>query len=96
LFALRRTRSASILSRTVFTGGWTSERAVSGSYSSTSDSANHGFLRLTDGTIEPFDAPGAGTGSSQGTFPLKINDAGTIVGRVVDSSSATHGFVVTP
>jgi hypothetical protein len=77
-------------------GSINSSGALSGSYSSASDCANHGFQRLKDGTTEPFDAPGAGTGSSQGTFPLKINDAGTIVGRVVDTSSATHGFVLTP
>jgi len=77
-------------------GSINSSGTVSGSYSSTSDSANHGFQRLTDGTIQPFDAPGAGTGSSQGTFPLKINDAGSIAGRVIDSNSVCHGFLLTP
>jgi len=70
--------------------------AVTGNYTNTSDSANHGFQRLPDGSIEVFDAPGAGTGQFQGTFPLKINDAGTITGRVIDSNNVAHGFLITP
>jgi hypothetical protein len=45
------------------------------------------------GSITPFDAPGAGTGSFQGTFPAAINPAGTITGFFTDASFASHGFV---
>src|SRR5262245_17346752 len=36
----------------------------------------HGFLRTAKGTITTFDAPGAGTGSGQGTQSETINPAG--------------------
>jgi hypothetical protein len=70
--------------------------SVTGSYTNNSDSANHGYQRMPDGSIETFDAPGGGTGQSQGTSAVKINDAGNIAGRVVDSSNAYHGFLLTP
>ncbi len=44
----------------------------------------HGFLRTPDGTITTFDAPGAGTGPFQGTFPLGINQAGAIRDDYID------------
>ena len=43
----------------------------------------HGFLRAPDGTITTFDAPGAGTGSGQGTFTATeegLSPAGAIAG----------------
>src|SRR5712691_703583 len=49
-----------------------------------------GFARA--GTFTPFDAPGAGTGSFQGTFSLAINPAGTITGFLVDANFVSHGF----
>jgi hypothetical protein len=45
--------------------------------------------------ITTFDAPGAGTGPSQGTLPQQITAAGTIVGNYVDSNFVTHAFVRT-
>src|SRR5580658_3208861 len=42
-----------------------------------------------------FEAPGAGTGASQGTIPFSINTAGTIAGMYYDASNAYHGFVRT-
>ena len=53
----------------------------------------HGYVRAPDGTIAVFDAPGAGTGTFQGTQPVGINPAGTIVGQYVDSSGVNHGFL---
>jgi hypothetical protein len=57
----------------------------------------HGFVRSADGTITSFDAPGAGTNEStvvaQGTFALRINADGVIVGYYVDASDGYHGFV---
>jgi hypothetical protein len=43
-----------------------------------------------------FDAPQAGTGSSQGTFPSSINRQGWIGGTVVYSTGASHGFLREP
>src|SRR5580698_5037904 len=42
-----------------------------------------------------FEAPGAGTGASQGTIPFSINTAGAIAGMYYDASNAYHGFVRT-
>ncbi len=39
------------------------------------------------------DAPGAGTGAGQGTFPQNITDLGLIFGYYVDSNSVAHGFL---
>jgi hypothetical protein len=45
------------------------------------------------GTFITFDAPGAGTGSSQGTFPSSINPAGAITGYDYDANFLGHGFL---
>ncbi|MGA7625862.1 MAG: hypothetical protein WCA91_20025 [Candidatus Acidiferrales bacterium] len=57
------------------------------------NSVAHGFLRTADGTITPFDAPEAGTGSGQGTYAQSINDFGVITGFYVDSNGTLHGFL---
>jgi hypothetical protein len=44
-------------------------------------------------TFLSFDAPGAGTGIGQGTFPVAINAGGVIAGWYFDSSFVSHGFV---
>jgi predicted membrane protein len=44
-------------------------------------------------TFTTFDAPGAGTGALQGTFPISINTTGTVAGIYSDASNLTHGFV---
>jgi hypothetical protein len=46
--------------------------------------------------ITSFDAPLAGTGPGQGTFPTAITSSGVIVGYVLDSTGVYHGFVGTP
>lgn len=43
--------------------------------------------------ITTFDAPGAGTGPQQGTFPQSVSEAGAITGWYVDSRFVSHGFV---
>src|SRR4051794_9491287 len=54
---------------------------------------SHGFLRDRNGTFTTFDAPGAGTGAGQGTFPFAISSGGEITGFYVDATNATHGFL---
>ena len=69
--------------------------AISGQYVDTSG-VFHGFLRSRDGSITAFDAPGAGTGPSQGTFATfadGINPEGAIAGGYADASNVFHGFV---
>ncbi|MCE5293333.1 MAG: DUF3466 family protein [Chlamydiales bacterium] len=53
----------------------------------------HGFLRSSDGYITIFDAPGAGTSASQGTYAYSINQTGVITGYVTDSSDVSSGFI---
>jgi hypothetical protein len=43
-----------------------------------------------------FEAPGSGTGASQGTIPFSISTAGDITGTCLDASYVYHGFVRTP
>jgi len=45
------------------------------------------------GTFVTFDAPGAGTGFFQGTFPASINEAGDITGSYDDANGVSHAFV---
>jgi hypothetical protein len=56
----------------------------------------HGFVRGRDGAITAFDAPGAGTGTFQGTQPGAINPAGTVTGIYFDANNAVHGFLRIP
>jgi hypothetical protein len=69
--------------------------AVAGFWGTALNSGSNGFQRFADGTISTFDAPGAGTGQFQGTYPSAINNAGAIAGTVVDSSNVSHGFLLT-
>jgi hypothetical protein len=55
--------------------------------------AAHGYVRAPDGTITTFDAPGAGTGSGQGTYTWAINPAGTTAGASQDNNGVYHGLL---
>ncbi len=69
--------------------------AVAGQYVDTGD-VFHGFVRSPLGAIATFDAPGAGTGSGQGTFITfgdGLNFFGAILGGYADASNIFHGFV---
>ncbi|HUD25694.1 MAG TPA: hypothetical protein VMQ45_08420 [Burkholderiaceae bacterium] len=74
--------------------GINAEGEITGAYVDAKN-VSHGFLRAPDGAISTFDAPGAGTGASQGTFPLGINSKGTITGYYVDAKNVGHGFLRT-
>jgi len=54
-------------------------------------------LGLSGSAREPsfitFEAPGAATGSFQGTIPFAINPAGAITGYYVDMSSTLRSFL---
>jgi len=70
---------------------------ITGMYTDASG-VGHVFLRAPDGTFTTFDAPGAGTGSVQGTWSSSfygLNQAGAISGWYVDSGMAIHGFLRT-
>ena len=44
-------------------------------------------------TVITFDAPGAGTGAFQGTYPFNVDPSGTIIGRTIDAGNVRHGFI---
>lgn len=54
---------------------------------------SRGYVRAPDGTFTIFHAPGAGTGSGQGTFPENINEEGAITGQYIDGTGVNHGFL---
>src|SRR5208282_6824618 len=58
--------------------------------SNKADEANEGSAPSSH--IITFDAPGAGTGSEQGTFPLNLNAGGTVIGNFTDANGVNHGF----
>ena len=53
-------------------------------------------MRSADGTITPFEAPGAGTAGTSllpGSGGTSINDLGNIAGVYADASGVFHGYV---
>jgi hypothetical protein len=60
-----------------------------------SSGANHGYVLNADGSLlcSPFDVPGDGNGSGQGTVASGINQTGIIEGAWADSNYVSHGFV---
>src|SRR2546421_495539 len=51
------------------------------------------MLKRGTPTFTTFDAPGAGTGPGQGTFPNAINPVGAIGGDYLDASNLNHSFL---
>ena len=73
--------------------------AIAGTYTD-ANNVFHGFLRGPEGGFTTFEAPGAGTGSNQGTgcfsdCSVSLNDLGTIAGIYIDANSIYHGFLRT-
>ena len=65
------------------------------------NSVQHGFLRSPNGNFTTFDAPGAGTGSYEGTgcpsdCPTSLNDWGAITGIYIDTNFVYHGYLRSP
>src|SRR4029077_2105420 len=50
-------------------------------------------IPLSAQTITTFDAPGAGTGTVQGTYAFNIAPSGTIIGYTRDAGNVRHGFI---
>jgi hypothetical protein len=61
-----------------------------------SNGADHGFLLTKSGDITKFDAPGAGTGSGQGTIPFLNNPADEITIFYIDANGVAHAFLRIP
>ena len=82
------------------TSGLNQWGAIAGTYIDAT-SVQHGFLRSPNGEFTTFDAPGAGTGSYQGTgcpsdCPTSLNNSGAIMGTYIDSNFVYHGYLRTP
>ncbi len=72
------------------------DRGVVTGYDIDTNGVGHGFLRTPDdGEISTFDVPEAGTGASQGTYPVGITIFGVVAGYYVDPSNVSHGFLRT-
>ena len=63
----------------------------------------HGYLRQRDGTLTPFEAPGAGDGAYQGTgaysflgTPPGLNNLGATASLFLDGNYVFHGYVRSP
>jgi len=60
----------------------------------------HGLIRNAEGKLTTFDAPGAGTGTDQGTgcpgCTSGLNQWGAIAGTYTDSNNVHHGFLRSP
>jgi len=54
---------------------------------------SHGFVRYSNGSIVPFDAPGAAAAGG-GTNVFVMNDSGAIAGYWGDANGNAHGFVM--
>jgi hypothetical protein len=50
-------------------------------------------VRTPDGAFTNIDAPGAGTGAQQGTWPYYSNSKGAVTGGYTDANGAYHGFL---
>jgi probable HAF family extracellular repeat protein len=74
--------------------------AVGGFEDNSGNFVDHGLIRRPDGTLTTFDAPGAGTGSYQGTgcpgCARGLNQLGAIAGTYIDANSVQHGFLRSP
>jgi len=57
------------------------------------NSVTHGFLRMANGKIIPFEAPGAGTAAGQGTSAWSITPFGEVTGQIVDQKNLSRGYV---
>jgi hypothetical protein len=71
---------------------------IAGGYQDNSvNFVGHGLIRSPDGKLTTFDAPGAGTGSGQGTgcpgCARGLNQSGAIAGIYSDANSVNHGFL---
>ena len=66
-----------------------------------SNNIHHGFLRSPNGKFTTFDAPGAGTGTYQGTgcfsdCPVSLNNWGALTGTFIDANDVYHGYLRGP
>ena len=53
----------------------------------------HGFVYANQ-KFTTINAPGAGHGNGDGTYPVDINDSGVVVGRYTTADFVEHGFVL--
>jgi hypothetical protein len=74
--------------------------AIAGIYTD-SNTVYHTFVRAPNGKFTSFDAPGAGTGNSQGTgcpsdCPVSLNNFGAVTGVYIDAANVFHVYLRSP
>jgi len=69
--------------------GFNEAGTIVGSFTTTTEGVEHGYLRRPNGMFEQLDFPG-----SAQTEAFGINDAGDIVGRYQDILGTQHGFLL--
>jgi hypothetical protein len=52
----------------------------------------HGFTRDSSGNFTNINAPGAGSGAGQGTYPRSLNDSGEVTGIGINSPAIDFSF----
>jgi probable HAF family extracellular repeat protein len=72
-----------------FVLGWNEAGTIVGSFKTTTDGEEHGFVRTAQGSFKQIDYPGAVQ-----TEAFGINAAGDIVGRYEDTHGVQHGFLL--
>lgn len=72
-----------------FVLGWNEAGTIVGSYKTTTEGEEHGFVRSAQGKFKQIDYPG-----SVQTEAFGINAAGDIVGRYEDTHGVQHGFLL--
>jgi hypothetical protein len=69
---------------------------ITAGYFTDASNVSHGFVRHSNGKMETFNAPGAGSGPNGGTYAVAINAAGVVAGYFQDAGSVLHGYLLTP
>jgi hypothetical protein len=57
------------------------------------NTAYHGYVSTSDGTVTTFEVPAAGTDAFEGTVPQAINTGGVVTGFYFDAGDVVHGFL---
>jgi hypothetical protein len=56
----------------------------------------HSYVRLANGVITEYSAPGASSLAYHGTWPTQIDDAGAVIGFYFDDNYGSHGYLRNP
>jgi hypothetical protein len=69
---------------------------VAGSFGTETGDVGTGYLRIPDGKITAYEAPGAGSAQYEGTYVYGLNVEGAVTGCLDDSNNVQHSFLRDP